>query len=176
MGFGGGGEVTQWKAGTVETVAWSVATPHGGLTSFSLCPANKMGKDYHRDGATQACFNAGRLEFANNKSCAWTAPGKEWPEKGCYQTKMHGKYWQESWPRHWKHDKYSTMGVKSEVVIPNGLQGRYVLQWEWDTDENQIWQSCADIEITGGGPAPEPTPEPTPVPTPEPTPAPASEC
>merc|ERR1712203_105563 len=67
-------------------------------------------------------------------------------------------------------------GVKSEVVIPNGLQGRYVLQWEWDTDENQIWQSCADIEITGGGPAPEPTPEPTPVPTPEPTPAPVSGC
>merc|ERR1719198_1936007 len=69
------------------------------------------------------------------------------------------------------------MGVKSEVKVPSTLpSGRYVLQWEWDTDENQIWQSCADIEITGGGPAPTPEPTPAPTPQPAPTPSPSSSC
>jgi len=163
-----GAEVTKWQAGSVQTVAWSVATPHGGLESYALCPVDQVGKDYHREGATQACFNAGRLEFANDKTCAWTAPGKEWSEKGCYESKSHGKYWQETWPKGWQHDKekYDTMGVKSEVKVPSSLpSGRYVLQWEWDTDGHQIWQSCADIEITGDGPTPTPTPTPTPSPS-----------
>jgi hypothetical protein len=178
--FGGGGKVTSWKAGSVQTVAWSVATPHGGVTSYALCPVEKMGKDYHRDGATSKCFDAGRLKYANNKTCAWTAPDKEWSGKGCYESKMHDEYWMENWPRHWDHDreKYSTMGVKNEVIIPSDLpSGHYVLSWEWDTDENQIWQSCADIKITGGGPlpTPEPMPVPTPAPQPQPTPAPMPE-
>jgi hypothetical protein len=170
--FGGGGNVTQWEAGSVQTVAWSVATPHGGLTTYALCPVEQMGKDFHRDGATSKCFAAGRLKYANNKTCAWTAPGEEWLDKGCYESKMHDEYWMENWPRYWKHDKanYPTMGVKNEVIIPGDLpNGRYVLSWEWDTDENQIWQSCADVEIIGG---PAPTPQPEPIPTPYPTPEP----
>lgn len=61
-----------------------------------------------------------------------------------------------------------------KVKIPADLKpGRYVLSWRWDCVETyQIWSNCADIDITGGGPAPSPTPspEPAPEPTPEPMP------
>lgn len=177
--FGGGGKVTTWKAGSTQKVAWSVATPHGGYVSYAMCPVEKMGKDYHRAGATDTCFRNNRLKFANNMTCpiiGFPDDYKNWPGHKCFEAKMFDAYWKEDWPRGKDHDrkKYYTMGVQSEVEVPSNLKdGRYVLQWSWDTEGGgQIWQSCADIEITGGsGPSPAPTPVPEP-PSPAPTPVP----
>jgi len=52
---------------------------------------------------------------------------------------------------------YSNLGpllpnveIVDKVKVPEGLApGRYVLQWRWDCEEtDQIWASCADIEVT----------------------------
>jgi hypothetical protein len=51
--------------------------------------------------------------------------------------------------------------VTDEVNVPTKV-GSYVLSWRWDCEEaDQVWTSCADIEITN-----EPVPAPTPMPTP----------
>jgi len=51
--------------------------------------------------------------------------------------------------------------VMDEVNVPNKV-GSYVLSWRWDCEEaDQVWTSCADIEITD-----EPVPAPAPTPTP----------
>jgi len=47
--------------------------------------------------------------------------------------------------------------VMDEVNVPNKL-GSYVLSWRWDCEEaDQVWTSCADIEITDQV-VPDPTP------------------
>jgi len=47
--------------------------------------------------------------------------------------------------------------VMDEVKVPN-KPGEYVLGWRWDCEEaDQVWTSCADIEIVDG-PVPAPTP------------------
>lgn len=51
--------------------------------------------------------------------------------------------------------------IMDEVNVPNKV-GSYVLSWRWDCEEaDQVWTSCADIEITK-----EPVPAPIPTPTP----------
>merc|ERR1712054_167899 len=59
-------------------------------------------------------------------------------------------------------NKFSVM---DELQVPN-KPGKYVLGWRWDCEEtDQVWNSCADIEIVDGPtPAPAPTPAPTPAP------------
>merc|ERR1712050_406849 len=52
------------------------------------------------------------------------------------------------------------MGM-DEVNVPQKV-GSYVLSWRWDCEEaDQVWTSCADIEITD-----EPVPPPAPTPAP----------
>jgi hypothetical protein len=47
--------------------------------------------------------------------------------------------------------------VMDEVNVPN-QPGTYILGWRWDCEEaDQVWVSCADIEIVDG-PVPAPTP------------------
>merc|ERR1712146_232498 len=49
--------------------------------------------------------------------------------------------------------------VMDEVNVPTKV-GKYVLSWRWDCEEaDQVWTSCADIEIVDG-PVPAPTPPP----------------
>jgi hypothetical protein len=44
-----------------------------------------------------------------------------------------------------------------EVNVPN-KPGKYILGWRWDCEEaDQVWTSCADIEIVDGD-VPAPTP------------------
>jgi len=44
----------------------------------------------------------------------------------------------------------ANLEVVDNVMVPAGLAaGKYVLQWRWDCEEtDQIWLSCADIEVT----------------------------
>lgn len=65
-------------------------------------------------------------------------------------------------------NKFSVM---DEIQVPN-KPGKYVLGWRWDCEEtDQVWNSCADIEIVDGPtPAPAPTPAPTPAPPSPPAP------
>merc|ERR1712167_17278 len=51
-------------------------------------------------------------------------------------------------------NKFSVM---DEVNVPN-KPGKYILGWRWDCEEaDQVWTSCADIEIVDGD-VPAPTP------------------
>merc|ERR1712032_1265817 len=52
-----------------------------------------------------------------------------------------------------------------------GEEGTYLLSWRWDCEEStQVWQNCADIELTKDTPPPTTTPKPSPVPAPSPKP------
>jgi len=38
--------------------------------------------------------------------------------------------------------------VVDEIRVPDVAPGNYVLQWRWDCEESdQVWASCADIQI-----------------------------
>jgi hypothetical protein len=51
----------------------------------------------------------------------------------------------------------NTWSVMDQVNVPN-KPGKYVLGWRWDCEEaDQVWTSCADIEIVDG-PVPAPAP------------------
>jgi hypothetical protein len=58
------------------------------------------------------------------------------------------------YPANTGKNKFSIM---DEVNVPN-TPGKYLLSWRWDCEEaNQVWNSCADIEIVAGS-VPAPTP------------------
>lgn len=60
-----------------------------------------------------------------------------------------------------------TYSIVDKVKVPV-TPGEYVLQWRWDCEEtNQVWNSCADIEVSETKP---PTPYPPPAPPVPPTP------
>lgn len=44
----------------------------------------------------------------------------------------------------------ASFSIVSHVIVPSSLEpGPYLLSWRWDCEQSrQIWQSCADIEIT----------------------------
>lgn len=68
----------------------------------------------------------------------------------------------------WRHvDSYLTDGTiyVDKVTIPNLPEGKYILQWRWDTmNTAQVWTSCANIELSDSPVPPSPSPGPSPTP------------
>lgn len=168
-------------AGGDLEVAWAINANHGGGYAYRLCPSYPT--------PTEECFQRTILTAsARNFNKAWVQKGddvssrKEIPMmrtiKGTYPP---GSEWtrnpipdrQDYFPPPNNdqslvgHGPFTWSIVEYYMVPANLTTGNYVLSWRWDCEGSpQIWLNCADVYVTGSGPAP-PTPKP-PVPTPAP--------
>ena len=164
-----GAPTETWRAGSTQSVGWSMIANHGGGYSFRLCSKARA--------QTEECFAAGALRFAGattaivNASGAAVAqipavrlssgthpPGSVWtrnpipleegmipPIPGLPQLSGRGPF------------PYS---VVDRVVVPKGLEsGEYTLSWRWDAEQTkQVWSQCADVRVVAEGDH-EPLPE-----------------
>jgi len=183
-------EPTLWKAGTTAWVGWGLSAQHAGGYSYRLCPKDSTisEKCFQSNTLTFASANS-TIHFDNGSQAdqkirtrTYVAPdGTQWrtnPVPACISSTS-------EYPIHGSPTPDCPLGtmfeagfteftqgflvpggknrfsVMDEVNVPNQV-GSYVLSWRWDCEAaDQVWTSCADIEITD-----EPVPAPTPVPTP----------
>jgi len=179
-------ESTLWQAGATASVGWALAAQHSGGYSYRLCPKDSaLSEECFKSNALTFTGNS-TIHWNDDSQAdsdivprTYVAPdGGQWrtnPVPAC----MSGK-------EHWAHQgratadcKYGTMfeptfedfhqgylrpsntgknrwSVMDEVNVPN-KPGKYVLGWRWDCEEaDQVWTSCADIDIVDGA---VPTPE-----------------
>jgi hypothetical protein len=154
---------TVWPAGSTQEAAWAVCANHGGGVAYRLCPRDRVTEDAE---ATEACFQEHHLDFADNITMVRFAAGMEDKE---FESEMvfdsRGKQWRKNIiPKDCDDAKFPG-GCSSanrnfpwysqvdNVKIPQDLTpGHYVLSWRWDCEANaQVWNNCADIEVTNPG-------------------------
>ena len=59
---------------------------------------------------------------------------------------------------------FADWALADKVQVPNVPAGDYVVSWRWDCEEfypGQVWNTCANVRITGSAPAPPPAPTPS---------------
>jgi len=62
-----------------------------------------------------------------------------------------GAFCEHSHPgvEHWECPDVFKWKIADKVKIPEGIEGKYTLQWRWDCESTaQVWDTCSDIEIT----------------------------
>lgn len=183
-------EPTLWQAGATAWVGWGLSAQHAGGYSYRLCPKDAAITEecFQSNVLTFASanssihFNDGSQEDKKIVTRTYVAPdGAQWrtnPVPACIpsttQYPIHGSptpdcplgtvfepgfdefrqgFLVPSGKNNWS--------VMDEVNVP-AKPGAYLLSWRWDCESaDQVWTSCADIEIRDG-----PVPAPAPVPTP----------
>jgi len=157
--------ITEWKAGSVEKVAWWLPSPsHGGGYSYRLCKTPAEGKY----GLTEECFQNGHLEFFGDEQ--WIFKNNEYLDseptkinatrinKGTFPP---GSMWTFV-PFHYPDRAYADQSlpevedqpyfghVIDQIKVPCSLEpGEYVLSFRWDCKcTSQVFNTCANIQIT----------------------------
>jgi len=178
-------DATLWQAGATATVGWALSAQHSGGYSYRLCPKDSDLTEACFQSNTLTFVGNSSIHW-NDDSAAdkkivtrtYVAPdGTQWrtnPIPACLS---------ESWSIHGRatpdcpagtmfepgFDEFTQgylrpgntgknkISVMDEVNVPN-KPGKYVLGWRWDCEEaDQVWNSCADIEIVDHSvPVPEP--------------------
>jgi len=181
------GEATLWQAGATATVGWALSAQHSGGYSYRLCPktatlneecfqsntldfAGNSSIHWNDDSApdkeilTRTYVAPDGSQWRTNPVPACLYPGDERTHRGhatsdCTEGTEFESGFDEFTqgflrPGNTGKNKWSVM---DEVKVPN-KPGQYVLGWRWDCEEaDQVWVSCADIEIVDHSvPAPEP--------------------
>jgi len=178
-------EATLWQAGSTATVGWALSAQHSGGYSYRLCPkdsdlteacfqSNTLtfagNSSIHWNDDSQADKKIVTRTYVAPDGTQWrTNPipacvYEQWPIRGsatpdCSVGTMFEPGFDEFTqgylrPGNSGKNKFSVM---DEVNVPN-KPGKYVLGWRWDCEEaDQVWNSCADIEIVDHSvPVPEP--------------------
>ena len=146
--------ITEWKAGSVEEVAWwTPSAVHGGGYAYRLCKIPLEGIS----GLTEECFQNGQLDFFGDKH--WIYYGTDHIESGskteANATRINegtfppGSMWTAVPFPYMSNDK-DHGHVIDKVQIPSSLEpGEYVLSFRWDCKcTSQVFSSCANIQIT----------------------------
>jgi len=169
-------EATLWQAGATASVGWALSAQHSGGYSYRLCPKDSALTEACFQSNTLTFAGNSSIHWNDDSQVdkkivtrTYVAPdGTQWrtnPIPACL-----GK---EQWPVHGSATPDCTAGtmfepgfteftqgflrpgnsgknkvsVMDDVNVPN-KPGKYVLGWRWDCEEaDQVWQSCADIEI-----------------------------
>jgi len=172
-------EATLWQAGATATVGWAMSAQHSGGYSYRLCPKDSSLSEECFKSNTLTFADANSTIHWNDHSLAdkkivtrtYVAPdGTQWrtnPIPACLQEDLpiHGHATPDCTagtmfepgfdeftqgylrPGNTGKNKFSIM---DEVSVPN-KPGKYILGWRWDCEEaDQVWTSCADIEIVDG--------------------------
>jgi len=183
-------EPTLWQAGDTAWVGWGLSAQHAGGYSYRLCPKDSdiTEECFQSNVLTFASenstihFNDGSQDDKKIMTRTYVAPdGAQWrtnPVPACIksasQYPIHGSptpdcpigtVFQAGFDEFTQgflvpggKNRWSVM---DEINVPN-KPGSYLLSWRWDCESaDQVWTSCADIEIRDG-----PVPTPAPVPTP----------
>jgi hypothetical protein len=178
-------EATLWQAGATAQVGWGLSAQHSGGYSYRLCPKTAalteecfQSNTLTYSGNQSIHWNDDSAPDKEIMTRTYTAPdGSQWrtnPVPAClYEDRAHaghatadcagGTEFEPGFdeftqgflrPANTGNNKWSVM---DQVNVPN-KPGQYVLGWRWDCEEaDQVWTSCADIEIVDG-PVPAPTP------------------
>jgi hypothetical protein len=176
---------TLWQAGATATVGWALSAQHSGGYSYRLCPKDSdlteacfQSNTLKFEGNSSIHWNDESQPDKKIMTRTYVAPdGTQWrtnPIPACMS---------EGWPVHGSatpdcpagtmfepgFDEFSQgylrpgnsgknhFSIMDEVKVPN-KPGKYILGWRWDCEEaDQVWNSCADIEIVDHSvPVPEP--------------------
>jgi len=177
-------KTTKWVIGQTADVGFTLTKHHGGGYQWRLCPGKSASSR-----PADSCFQANPLTFANaNTVVHWTdGRNKSFRAKtltGSHVTPANSQFRMIQIPmtQQYKdglrkepcsgcHGKWGVDGsdIRQEwdfslidkVYVPNVPLGHAWLQWRWDNEQqDQVWTSCADIEIVAAGPAPTPAPTP----------------
>lgn len=177
-------EATRWTAGGTAWVGWGLSAQHSGGYSYRLCPKDSpLTEECFQSNVLSFASKNSTLHFNDGSKAdrkIWTrtyvAPdGSNWrtdPIPACAQNSKHGSPtpdcksgtmfetgdFDEFTQGFLVGDK-NHFSIMDEVNVPTKL-GSYVLGWRWDCESaDQVWVSCADIEIVDE-PVPTPAPEP----------------
>jgi len=131
---------TEYKAGSIIDVEWTVTGNHGGRYSYRLCPDNNT-------KPSEECFQNHVLKVVassfSGEQLSGTGPG--WND------------WSPMIPGQQYSDGFGNDGAKltfhDKVQLPAGVTcDQCTLSWRWDTKtESSVFINCADIKISGGG-------------------------
>lgn len=180
-------EATLWQAGATATVGWGLSAQHSGGYSYRLCPKDVTLSEECFQSNTLTFADTNSSIHWNDDSAAdkkiltrtYVAPdGSQWRTNpvpacvGALESRPHGHATPDCQfgtefesgfdefhqgflrPANTGKNRWSVM---DEVNVPN-KPGQYVLGWRWDCEEaDQVWTSCADIEIVDEA-VPAPTP------------------
>lgn len=148
--------ITEWKAGSIQEVAWYVSANHAGGYSYRMCKMPEGGVTE----LTEECFQENTLEFAGDvqwveyaadrntgyrtelvalQTTEGTFPaGSMWRANPLFPPTEEGGSWD-----------YGDGHVIDNVKVPDDLQpGAYVLSFRWDCKcSPQIWTACANIKV-----------------------------
>jgi len=147
---------TEWRAGSVQQVAWYVSANHAGGYSYRLC---KIDHDDIQQ-ITEECFQRNQLDFVGNTQMVQYGKDRtsghrtEIPALQTTEgTFPAGSMWRAN-PLlpHGEEGGSSDYGhghIYDEVRVPEHLQpGEYVLSFRWDSKcSPQVWTSCANIRV-----------------------------
>merc|ERR1712203_76159 len=179
-------DATQWQAGGVAEVGWGLSAQHSGGYSYRLCPKTSAITEECFQSNTLTFVGDSKIHFNDDSQADKTIPtktyvapdGTQWrtnPIPACSYNSKHGRAtpscpsgtmfepgfdeFTQGFIRPDKSGGKNHFSVMDEVNVPN-TPGSYLLSWRWDCEEaDQVWTSCADIEIVDG-PVPAPTPPP----------------
>jgi len=139
---------TEIEAGSWQDVAWYSNGAHAGGYTYRLCKLNPL---YGKKGITEECFARNVLKFATNYTMMrWGGGDKTWFKveqndltEGTYPP---GSAWRHVGKISGDNSFYLR---KDTVIIPADLpEGDYVMGFRWDTEDPQIWVSCANVRVT----------------------------
>jgi len=180
-------DATLWTAGGVAQVGWGLSAQHSGGYSYRLCPKNSVISEecFQSNTLTFAGddskihFNDGSQSDKTITTKTYVAPdGTQWrrnPIPACNYNTNHGRAtpscpsgtmfepgfdeFTQGFIRPDASGGKNHFSIMDDVNVPN-KPGSYLLSWRWDCEEaDQVWTSCADIEIVDGS-VPAPTPPP----------------
>jgi hypothetical protein len=138
---------TEMEAGSWQDVAWLSNGAHFGGYTYRLCKLPPGGKK----DIKEECFAKNVLKFATNytmmryggKPGDWFKVEQNDLTQG---TNPPGSAWRHVGLTNGDNSFYIR---KDTVIIPEDLpEGDYVLGFRWDTEDPQIWVSCANVRLT----------------------------
>jgi len=180
-------EATLWSAGGVAQVGWGLSAQHSGGYSYRLCPKNSaISEECFQSNTLTFSSDKSTIHFNDDSkpdkaisAKTYVAPdGTHWrtnPIPACAYSTKHGSAtpsctsgtqfeptfddFTQGFLRPDQSGGKNHFSVMDTVNVPN-TPGSYLLSWRWDCEEaDQVWTSCADIEIVDGSvPAPAPRP------------------
>jgi len=180
-------EATLWQAGGTAQVGWGLSAQHSGGYSYRLCPKNAAITEECFQSNTLTFTGNSSIHFNDDSQADKTIPtktyvapdGSQWrtnpipqcaknypvhgsPTPSCPGGTMFEPAFDEFMQGFLRPDSSggkNKFSVMDQVNVPN-QPGSYLLSWRWDCEEaDQVWTSCADIEIVDGS-VPAPTPPP----------------
>jgi len=140
---------TEWMLGGWHDVAWATKGRHRGGYTYRLCKVPEEGKT----GLTEECFAENVLRFATNYTMmrdvqepgSWQKVSQKDLTEGTYPE---GSAWRHIVKRVSSSSDGAQILRKDTVVVPYDLpEGDYVLSFRWDTQDAQVWVSCANIRL-----------------------------